>query len=66
MQGIEQLISVLRKYDYTDIQLKILDRIKPKGNRVAAKAFAAKIAAALAGFQDSDMILVALKVKHKH
>jgi hypothetical protein len=63
--GIEQLYSLLRKYKFTDIELKILDRTKPKGNRAAAKAFAAKVDAALSGFQDADVILVALTVNHK-
>lgn len=65
VSAIESLISILRKYNYTDIQLKILDRTKPNGNRAAAKAFAAKIDAALSGFQESDVVLVALTVKHK-
>lgn len=65
MPGIEQLYSLLRKYKFTDIELKILDRTKPKGNRAAAKAFAAKVDAALSGFQDADVILVALTVNHK-
>jgi hypothetical protein len=63
--GIESLISLLRKYNYTDIQLKVLDRTKPKGNRATAKAFAAKIDTALSGFQDADVILVALTINHK-
>ena len=47
MQGIEQVTSVLRKYNYSDIQLKVLDHTTPKGNRAAAKASAAKVDAAL-------------------
>ena len=65
VSGIESLISLLRKYNYTDIQLKVLGRAKSKGNRAAAKAFAAKIDAVLSGFQDADVILVALTVNHK-
>jgi hypothetical protein len=65
MRSIEQLISILRKYKFTEIELKVLDRTKPKGNRAAAKAFAATVDAALSGFQDSDVILVALTVDHK-
>lgn len=65
MSGIEQLNSLLRKYKFTDIELKVLGRAKPNGNRAAARAFAAKVDAALSGFQDSDVILVVLTVDHK-
>jgi hypothetical protein len=65
MRGIEQLSSILRKYDFSDIRVTVLDRTKAKTNRADAKAFATKTDAALAGFQDSDVILVALTVKHK-
>ena len=65
MRHKEEITNVLRKYDFTDIQVVHLDRTKPKGNRAAARAFAAKVDAAVVGFQDSDVILVALTVKHK-
>jgi hypothetical protein len=65
MRSKELLSSFLRKYDFSDIRVAVLDRAKAKTNRAAAKAFAAKVDAALAGFQDSDVILVALTVKHK-
>ena len=65
MRSIEQLYSFLRKYSFSDIRVTILDRTKAKTNRADAKAFAAKVDAALAGFQDSDVILLALTVKHK-
>ena len=61
----EDIVSILRKYDYSDIQLVRLDRTKPNGNRAAAKVLAAKIDKALSGFQNADVILVALTVKHK-
>ena len=61
----EQLNAILRKYDFSDIRVTVLDRTKAKTNRADAKAFAAKVDAALVGFQDSDVILVALTVKHK-
>jgi hypothetical protein len=57
--------SILQKFNFSDAQVLHLDRTKPKGNRTAAKAFAAKIDKALSAFQDSDMILIALTVKHK-
>jgi hypothetical protein len=65
MRGKEDLISFLRKYDYNDIQVTVLDRTKQGANRAIAKAFAAKVDKALTGFQDSDVILVALTVRHK-
>lgn len=65
MRGREDLISFLRKYDYTDVQLTVLDRTKQGANRTVAKTFAAKVDKALRGFQDSDVILVALTVRHK-
>jgi hypothetical protein len=65
MAAIEQLSSLLRKHTFTQIQVLHLDRTNPKGNRSAARAFAAKIDAALSGFQDSDVYLVALTVNHK-
>jgi hypothetical protein len=65
MRSREDIISILRKYDFSDIQLVRLDRTKPKGNRAVAKVFAAKIDKALSGFQDADVVLVALTVKHK-
>lgn len=65
MRSIEHLYSFLRKYSFSDIRVTILDRTKAKTNRADAKAFAAKVDAALAGFQDSDVILLALTVKHK-
>jgi hypothetical protein len=65
MRGKEEISNILRKYDFTDIQVVHLDRTKPKGNRAAAKAFAAKVDSALAGFQDSDIILVGFTVDHK-
>ena len=65
MSGKEQISTILRKYDFSDIQVVHLDRTKSKGNRTAAKSFAAKVDSALAGFQDSDVYLVALTVKHK-
>jgi hypothetical protein len=65
MRSKEQLSNILRKYDFSDIRLTVLDRTKAKTNRADAKAFAAKVDTALAGFQDSDVILVALTVKHK-
>ena len=66
MSGIESLMSILRKYNYSDVNFKVLDRTKSKGNRETAKAFAAKVDLSLKDFQDSDLILVALTVKHKH
>jgi hypothetical protein len=65
MRSREDIISILRKYDYSDIQLVHLDRTKSRGNRASAKVFAAKIDKALSGFQDADVILVALTVNHK-
>ena len=65
MCGKEQVNAILRKYDFSDIRVMVLDRTKAKTNRADAKAFAAKVDAALAGFQDSDVILLALTVKHK-
>ena len=64
MRSIEQLYSFLRKYSFSDIRVTILDRTKGKTNRADAQAFAAKVDAALAGFQDSDVILLALTVKN--
>ena len=65
MRSIEQLYSFLRNHSFSDIRVTVLDRTKAKTNRADAKAFAAKVDTALAGFQDSDVILVALTVKHK-
>jgi galactitol-specific phosphotransferase system IIB component len=65
MRGKEQVNAILRKYDFSDIRVTVLDRTKAKTNRADAKAFANKTDAALTGFQDSDVILVALTVKHK-
>ena len=62
----EQVSNIFRKLDFTDIKLVHLDRTKGKANRATAKAFAAKVDSALSGFQDSDVILLALTVKHKH
>jgi hypothetical protein len=45
VSGIEQVNSLLRKYNYFDVRVLHLDRTKPKGNRAAAKAFAANAAA---------------------
>ena len=61
----EQLNAILRKYDFSDIRVTVLDRTKAKTNRADAKMFAAKVDASLAGFQGSDVILVALTVRHK-
>jgi cupin superfamily acireductone dioxygenase involved in methionine salvage len=65
MRSKEEISNILRKYDFTDIQMVHLDRTKPKGNRATAKTFAAKVDSRLSGFQDSDVILLALTVKHK-
>ena len=65
MHGKEQLSTIIRNYDFSDIRVTVLDRTKAKTNRADARAFAAKIDSALTGFQDSDVILVALTVKHK-
>jgi galactitol-specific phosphotransferase system IIB component len=65
MSSKEQISTILRKYDFSDIQVVHLDRTKSKGNRAAAKAFAAKVDGALSRFQDSDVYLLALTVKHK-
>lgn len=65
MRHKEGIMSILRKYDFTDIQMVHLDRTKPQGNRAAAKAFAATVDSKLAGFQDSGIILVTLTVNHK-
>ena len=61
----EEISAVLRKYDFTEIQMVHLDRTKAKGTRATAKAFAANVDSALSGFQDSDIVLIALTVKHK-
>ena len=65
MRSKEQLNTILRKYDFSDIRVSVLDRTRARTNRADAKAFAAKVDTALSGFQDSDIILVALTVKHK-
>jgi hypothetical protein len=65
MSGKEQLSTILRKYEFSDIKLVHLDRTKAKVNRATARAFAAKLDSALSGFQDSDVYLLALTVKHK-
>jgi len=57
--------TILQKFKSSDVQVLQLERTQPKGNRAAAKAFAAKIDKALSGFQDSDLVLVALTVNHK-
>jgi hypothetical protein len=61
----KRIQTLLQKFDFSEVQVLHLDRTKPKGNRAAAKAFAAKMDAALSGFQDSDVYLVALTVNHK-
>jgi hypothetical protein len=61
----QQVNNILREYDFIDIQVVHLDRTKPKGNRAAARTFAGKVDSRLSGFQDSDIILVALTVNHK-
>jgi hypothetical protein len=65
MRAKDQLSNILRKYDFSDFRVAVLDRTKARTNRADAKAFAAKVDTALAGFQDSDVILLALTVKHK-
>jgi hypothetical protein len=65
MRHKEGIMSIPRKYNLTDIQVVHLDRNKRKGNRTAAKAFAAKVDSRLAGFQDSDIVPVAVSVNHK-
>jgi hypothetical protein len=65
MSAKEQLASLARKYDFSEIRLTVLDRTKAKTNRAAAKAFAAQVDQRLSGFQDSDVVLVALTVQHK-
>jgi len=42
-----------------------LERTKPKENRSKDKAFASLTDRALSGFQDSDVVLLALTVNHK-
>lgn len=66
MRRKEDISSILRKHDFSDIQIIHLDRTKGKANRAALKAFAAKADSGIADFQDADVILLALTVKHKH
>jgi hypothetical protein len=62
----EQISTILRKHDFTNIHIVHLDRTKGKANRAAVKAFAAKVDSGIADFQDADVILISLTVKHKH
>ena len=65
MRSIEQLVNFFRTHKFSAVQVAHLDRTKGKANRADAKAFAAKVDATLTGFQDSDVLLVALTVAHK-
>jgi hypothetical protein len=62
---IQEVQSLLQKYNFAKIEMVRLDRTKPKENRSKARAFANQMDRAQSAFQDSDVFLVALTVRHK-
>jgi hypothetical protein len=64
-RDIRLVQGILTKYNLSKIALIRLDRTKPKESRSKAKSFANQMDRALSGFQDSDVVLVALTVRHK-
>jgi hypothetical protein len=65
MPTIRDLQSTLRKYKFSDVEVVHLAREKPRDNRSKVRAFAARVEKEVTGFQDSDFVLVALKVDHR-
>ena len=63
MSGREDLISRIRKYDYSDIREVALPRDSRSGNRQRVQVFAKELDRQLSQRQDSDIILIALTVK---
>lgn len=65
MTKLHDIQSLLRRHKFARVEMVHLTRAKPQGNRARAKAFANDVDKALAaGFQDRDVVLVALTVDH--
>jgi hypothetical protein len=65
MSEAELLISKIRKFDYSGIREVALPRHSRSGNRHRVQVFARDLDKQLSERQDSDIILIALTVKHK-
>ena len=63
MPDREQLISRIRKYEYSDVREVTLPRHSRSVNRQRVQVFARDLDKQLSERQDSDIILVALTVK---
>ena len=65
MPTIRDLQSILNKYKFSKVEMIQLTRVKPRDNRSKAKTFAAQIEKQLSGFQENDVVLVALTIRHE-
>jgi hypothetical protein len=63
MSDKEELISRIRKYDYSDIREVTLPHHSRGGNRQKVQMFARELDNQLSARQDSDVILIALTVR---